>query len=68
MTDRVNGFFVTLKDDMRIDDAESIIHALSMVKGVAAVSPNVSDPEDHIARVRVRQELIEKLFDILNQG
>jgi hypothetical protein len=41
MTDRYSGFVVTLKDDIREDEADNIIKALSMVKGVLTVRPSI---------------------------
>jgi len=67
MTDRVNGFFVTLDEDMRIDDAEAIMHAIRMVRRVADVSPNVTDPSDWVAKTRVRSELTKKLLDVIRE-
>lgn len=34
MTDRLKGFIVTLTTDIREDDAESIVQAIKMIKGV----------------------------------
>ncbi len=65
MSDRYNAFTVVLKRDTRDDDAESILTALKMVKGVQSVTPNVSNIEAHIAEERVRQELGTKLWQIL---
>lgn len=39
MTDRHSGYLVTLARDMREDDAEAIITALRMVRGVESVTP-----------------------------
>jgi hypothetical protein len=39
MTDRHMGYVVHLAGDVRKDDAEAVISALRMIKGVAAVTP-----------------------------
>ena len=65
MTDRFNLLTVVLAQDVRDDDAEGIINAISMVKGVLSVDPHVVDHADHIAQVRVRQEFSEKLWAVL---
>lgn len=65
MTDRVKGLIVLLGKDIRTDDCEAIVEAIKMVKGVAAVSMDVSDHNDWMARERVRLELREKLWEIL---
>ena len=67
MTDRINGVFVTLDKDIRIDDAEHLLNAIRMVKGVADVSPNISDPNVHVARVTAKMELQQKIFDALRE-
>jgi len=67
MTDRINGVFVTLDKDIRIDDAEHLLNAIRMVKGVADVSPNISDPNVHVARVTAKIEITNKLFEVLRE-
>ncbi len=46
MTDRFKGFLVTLDEEIREDDAEQILTALKMVKGVFSVKPYVNGMED----------------------
>ena len=65
MTDRLNLLSVVLHHDIREDDAEDIINAIKMVKGVLSVTPHVVDYADHIAFQRVRHEIGEKLWDVL---
>lgn len=64
MTDRHAGYVVTLAEDIREDDAETVISALSMVRGVVRVEPVVVDPELHIAQARVAVELRDKLYEL----
>jgi hypothetical protein len=52
MTDRHAGYVVTLARDIREDDAEAVIAAISMVKGVVSVKPVVADIEMHITKER----------------
>lgn len=33
MTDRINGFWVALEKDTRIDDAEPILNAVRLLRG-----------------------------------
>jgi hypothetical protein len=42
MTDRHSGYVVVLKDDIREDDAERVIDAIQMIKGVLTVKPVTS--------------------------
>ncbi|MEV0830859.1 MULTISPECIES: hypothetical protein [Streptosporangiaceae] len=68
MTDRHAGYIVTLAEDVREDDAEAILSALRMVKGVLSVEPIVASPHDlHIATQRVRQEWRGKILDLLDE-
>lgn len=46
MTDRYKGFLITLEREIRKDDAENIINALKMIKGVQSVKPYVNGLED----------------------
>lgn len=66
MTDRYNAVVVTFDRDIREDDAEAIINAIRMLKGVLAVTPNVSDINMHVAESRVKRELTDRLYDVLN--
>ena len=68
MTDRINGVFVTLEENIRIDEIEHLMNALRMVKGVIDVSPNVVDSMDHVAKIRAKTELTNKLLDALRDN
>lgn len=65
MTDRHAGYVVTLNEDIREDDAEAIINAIRMVKGVINVRPIVSNVELMIAEDRTDQEWREKIRQLL---
>jgi hypothetical protein len=66
MTDRLKGVIVTFKEDIREDDAEAVLTAIKMVKGVLSVKPLVSNYEQHIAEERVRRELGDKIWKVLH--
>lgn len=66
MTDRFNSLTVVLEVDIREDDAESLLSAISQLRGVLRVSGNVSDLGTHVAQVRARQELETKLWAALH--
>ena len=53
MTDRYNFLVVVLEENIRDDDAETILNAIRMVKGVLSVEGNV------------RMELGNKLLEVL---
>lgn len=65
MTDRYNAVVVTFEKDIRDDDAETIINAIRMIKGVLDVNPNVSDVNMHVAQTRAKIEIINKLYDLI---
>jgi len=65
MSDRVKGLVVTIKDDVRIDDIQPLIDAISMLKGVVNVEPNISDINDHINRQKVYYDVKNKIYQLL---
>ena len=52
MTTRHSGYVVALEQDIRKDDAEAVIAALRMVRGVLSVTPLESEPAQFIAEAR----------------
>jgi hypothetical protein len=66
MTDRYNAIVVVLENDIRDDDAEPILDAIRMIKGVIRVTPNVSDIDNHIAYQKAEYHLRGRLWDALN--
>lgn len=66
MTDRINTVTVFLERDTRSDDAETIIAAISMIKGVASVMPGQPvGLQDISNRMQVAAELRAKMWDLL---
>lgn len=61
MTDRIRTVIVVLDRDYREDDAEPIVKAIRMIKGVASVELSVVDGVDHMARMVARTELQGKV-------
>ncbi len=66
MTDRLKGVWVAFDTDIREDDAESLIEAIKHLRHVQAVTDSVANPDDWMARERVRRELGEKLWEVLH--
>jgi hypothetical protein len=67
MTDRHAGYVVTLKDDIREDDAAHLIDLLGHLKGVLSVTPIVSDFSVAIAEERAYGQLREQVYVALNE-
>lgn len=65
MTDRYHSFTVVLERDTRDDDAQDLLTALRQFRGVADVVPNVASLESQVALSRARQELGDKLVNVL---
>lgn len=65
MTDRFKGVVVTFEEDIREDDAEKLLNAIWMLKGVIDVTPSVANVDDHLARERVRRELGRALMEVV---
>jgi hypothetical protein len=68
VTDRHSGYIVALDADMREDDAEAIVAAISMIKGVLAVTPLVADPSETIARLRIRRQILTKMYEAFDNA
>ena len=67
MTDRVRTATVLFDRDFRIDDVETVLDALRMIKGVADVSfdeDDVTRVEDYYARRAVSMELGKGILDL----
>jgi hypothetical protein len=67
MTDRHVAYTVTLLEPVRSDDAEQIIAAIRMIKGVAEVVPVVADAGTYWGRSTARRELLQKIWQLMQQ-
>jgi len=65
MTDRLKGCTVIFEKDVRVDDAEAILTAIKMVRGVLDVVPVKSGWEDRMGEIRIRHSLVRELIDIV---
>lgn len=68
MTDRIQSLTVVLDGDYRKDDdAQTIVNAIRMIKGVQDVELGpVVDFQDHMARQRVYHGVREALLSVLS--
>jgi hypothetical protein len=68
MSDRTRCLTVVLDQDYRIcDDAQAIIEAIKMIKGVVAVEANVADIGAYTAYASARIALEQKLWNALKE-
>ena len=65
MTDRLKGLVVSFSGDIREDDAQGIIDAILLIKGVGSVKTSDFTGDDWINRSQIKIELREKLFKVL---
>jgi hypothetical protein len=65
MSDHTVVLLVVLDKDYRVDDAECIMSAIRMVKGVLTVDANVSDVGTYTAYSQARMDLEKKLWSAL---
>ena len=67
MTDRIRGFTVVLKQDIREDDAEALLGLLRQSSWVQAVKPEIVGPGDWMTRRRIADEFIDRLDSLVNE-
>lgn len=65
MSDRYNALVVVLEKDMRDDDAQAIINSIRMIRGVLSVEPKVVDIQVHVAEMRARADLGQKILRVV---
>jgi hypothetical protein len=68
MTAKVNALLVILDKDIRIDDIEPLQNAIMQMKHVIEVKANIKSIQDDLAQSRVRQELGEKIIEVIYPG
>lgn len=67
MTDRLKGCWVVFEKEYREDDAEEILAAIRMVKGVGSVEPKLADPDHYMARSQAKHDIRKAIFDLWNE-
>jgi hypothetical protein len=65
MTDHIRSITVVV-EDMRDDDAESLISAIKQIRGVISATGNVVDLHDFVAYETARNDLTKKLWGVLS--
>jgi len=67
MTDRYVALTVTLDGPPRSDDAQVIIDAIKMIRGVIGVVPVVADANAYWAKETAKLELLDKLIQMARE-
>lgn len=66
MTDRINAITVVLENDIRDDDAEALLNAIRMIRGVLSVEPHIADSiSATVTEMRIRNDLRKQLYQII---
>ena len=68
MTDRYNHLTVALERDIREDDAEHLINAIMMLKGVLSVKGNVANSNSYTAEQRADEKWKTKLYNLMQEN
>ena len=68
MTDRFHSLTVALTHDLRDDDAQALIDAISLLRGVLAVSGNVRTADSFVAQSRAKREMEQRLWGVIKEG
>jgi hypothetical protein len=67
MSERAKGLIVTLTRDIRIgDDLQPLIASIKQLRGVADVAVSRSSVDDYMNRVRLRDDLQNKLHTAID--
>ena len=64
MSDRVRGFYVALKRDLKDEDFEKLKNAVLMLKNVISIKEYINKSDDYFNREMVKCELREQLFKL----
>lgn len=67
MTDSFNALTVSLSRDIRDDDAEVIINAIKMIRGVEDVTGNIVDHDSYVVESRYKSKLISTLTKFISE-
>ena len=64
VTDRVNGFTVTLERDLRDDDATPIADAIRQLRGVIGVTAIITEPGLYNVRFQERLQIRQAIMNV----
>jgi hypothetical protein len=64
---RIKGFTVTLERDIKQEDFQRILEAVEMTKGVLHVEPVLVTHQDHIIRMRLKNDITRNILKLINE-
>ncbi len=67
MTDRLKGVLVTFDREIRDDDAQPLLEAIKMLRGVLSVKQYICGMEDYMMYERGYMDARNKVFDLLRE-
>lgn len=67
MTDHIKGLTVVFEEDLRKDDAQVIIDAIELIRGVVSVTGVKVVPSDYFQRTRIKHEMAQRMWDFLKE-
>jgi len=65
MSDRIHSLTVTFEKPIKDEDAEKVINAIKVIRGVSDVQPEIADAETYMAIEAARRELGKELLAVL---
>ena len=66
MTTTFKGVYVAFDREIREDDAEVVIQAIAMIKGVCAVDPEPADGKEFMTKAKLKNEFKESLYQLID--
>lgn len=67
MSDMYKGVVVAFEKDLGEERLENIVHAIRMIKGVAAIAAQPEVRDDFINRAQIKHELQRKLLEAIDK-
>ena len=69
MSDRFKGCIVAFDHDIRDDDAEALLIAIGMIRGVSGVKLGTpTDYNDMMIRMQLKTDLLEKFHKFIREN
>lgn len=65
MTDRIHSITLVLDENVRVDDAEYLLNACRMLKGVISADGNIAEFDSHMAETRARMDMLSRVCETI---